>query len=470
MPGWRRRPWLFGLVLAVLAVAAGAVVRQFNYTAGHPYTDDASVKGDTVPISARVAGRVATVLVEEHGAVTRGQVLLTLDPTDAQIHVEQAVAALQAARARVQQARAALDAQGHQSAGALAQAHAGVGVASARRSQSSTAAALQERQFTAELAQAEAVLRTAEAQLVTANAQEAAVSAEVATAAANAAAAQAALSRAQQDYARARELADQGAVAIQQIDAARAAYDTAQAQMAAARAVQHTVVERQRAAQAQVIALQAGVAQARARVELAQANHAQLRIREEDVAAAVAQEEQARATLRTAAGGRDLVRVRAADLAAAEAAVAQAAAQLSAARRELQNMVINAPADGVVAQVAVRPGQLIQVGQPVLVLVLTNQRWVVAYFKETQIARMRAGQRASVRVDALRRTFRGHVMSIGSATGATFSLLPPENASGNFVKVVQRVPVRIALDDVPEHPLQLGLSVEVEVDTETSPP
>jgi membrane fusion protein (multidrug efflux system) len=445
-------------------------VRKFEYAAAHPYTDDASIKGDTIPISAKVAGRVAKVHVEEHAAVARGQVLLALDPTDSQIRVDQAAAALQAARARVLQARAALDAQEHQSAGALAQAQAGVGVASARRAQSRTAATLQERQLTAEIAQAEAALRTAEAQLVTARAQEAAAAAEEMTAAANAAAAQATLNRANQDYARFRALADQGAVAVQQIEAAKAAYETAQAQLAAARAVQHTATERRRAAHSQVIALQAGVQQARARLELVNANRAQLQMREEDITAAVAQEDQARASLRAAAGGRDLVRVRAADVAAAEAAAAQAAAQLAAARQELRNTVIVAPAQGTVTQISVQPGQLIQIGQPVFVLVPDDRRWVVAHFKETQIERMRVGQPATVRVDALRRTFRGHVLSIGSATGSTFSLLPPENASGNFVKVVQRVPVRIALDEGPQQPLQLGLSVEVEVNTDDATP
>ncbi|HEX9244824.1 MAG TPA: HlyD family secretion protein, partial [bacterium] len=98
-------------------------------------------------------------------------------------------------------------------------------------------------------------------------------------------------------------------------------------------------------------------------------------------------------------------------------------------------------------------------------LVFSTRRWVEANFKETQLKNVRVGQPAAIRVDLLRRSFPGHVERLGPATGAALSLLPPQNATGNFTKVVQRVPVRIAIDDVSNQNLQVGLSVEVTVDT-----
>jgi membrane fusion protein (multidrug efflux system) len=119
-----------------------------------------------------------------------------------------------------------------------------------------------------------------------------------------------------------------------------------------------------------------------------------------------------------------------------------------------------------VSQLNVKPGQIVQPGQPLMALVPLQEIWITANFKETQLAEMRPGQRAEVEVDAYGgRTYPAHVESLAPATGARFSLLPPENASGNYVKVVQRVPVRIALDggQDPSEPLRPGMSVTVTV-------
>jgi membrane fusion protein (multidrug efflux system) len=124
--------------------------------------------------------------------------------------------------------------------------------------------------------------------------------------------------------------------------------------------------------------------------------------------------------------------------------------------------VVKAPARGIVSRKGINPGQVVQTGQPLLALVQIDDLWVTANFKETQLADLRAGQRATITVDALGgREFKGKVDSIAGATGARFSLLPPENATGNFVKIVQRVPVKIALDpgQDPDHLLRPGMSV-----------
>jgi membrane fusion protein (multidrug efflux system) len=146
----------------------------------------------------------------------------------------------------------------------------------------------------------------------------------------------------------------------------------------------------------------------------------------------------------------------------AQARVQQAKATLAQAELNLQYTVVKAPARGVVSKKSVNPGQVVQAGQPLMSLVQTDDVWITANFKETQLDEMRPGQRVVVSVDAYGgRTFQGKVDSIAAATGARFSLLPPENATGNFVKVVQRVPVKIVLDQGqdPEHLLRPGMSV-----------
>lgn len=150
-----------------------------------------------------------------------------------------------------------------------------------------------------------------------------------------------------------------------------------------------------------------------------------------------------------------------AELAHARVKVDEAALEL--AQLQLTYTKILAPEDGVVSRVSAQPGQWIQVGQPIAELV-PDRTYIVANYKETQVGRMRPGQPAIVHVDAFPGVeLVGRVESISGGTGARFSLLPPDNATGNFVKVVQRVPVRIAWTQPPALPLNAGLSVDVTV-------
>jgi membrane fusion protein (multidrug efflux system) len=127
----------------------------------------------------------------------------------------------------------------------------------------------------------------------------------------------------------------------------------------------------------------------------------------------------------------------------------------------LEYTTVRAPVSGIVSKKSVQPGQVIQSGQPLVALVPLQNMWVVANFKETQLKKMRPGQSAKVHVDAYGRDYNARVDSFGGATAARFSLLPPENATGNYVKVVQRVPVKIVFekDQDPEHMLRPGMSV-----------
>ena len=168
---------------------------------------------------------------------------------------------------------------------------------------------------------------------------------------------------------------------------------------------------------------------------------------------------------------------RAADaaLAAAQAALLGADARVAAARAARDQAALNlsytritAPAEGVVSKKSVELGQLVQPGQPLMSLVPLSDVWVTANLKETQTANITPGDPADFTVDAYGgRHFSGHVESLAPATGAKFSLLPPDNATGNFTKVVQRIPVRIRLDSKndPARPLRPGMSVNVTVTT-----
>ena len=153
---------------------------------------------------------------------------------------------------------------------------------------------------------------------------------------------------------------------------------------------------------------------------------------------------------------------------AAEAETEKAAAILQQAQLNLQYTTIVAPISGIVGQRSVQPGQNVAPGQQLMTIIpLESQNiWVTANFKETQLKYMRPGQPVKIYVDTYGRTYNGHVLNIAGATGARYSLLPPENATGNYVKVVQRIPVKIVFDkgQDPQHLLRLGMSVEPDVE------
>jgi membrane fusion protein (multidrug efflux system) len=158
----------------------------------------------------------------------------------------------------------------------------------------------------------------------------------------------------------------------------------------------------------------------------------------------------------------------AAGLTGAEARVAASRAARDQAALNLSYTKVVAPTDGVVSKKTVEVGQLVQVGQPLMAVVPLDDVWVVANLKETEVRDVTPGDRAEITVDAYPgRKFRGRVESLSPASGARFSLLPPDNATGNFTKVVQRIPVKIALDGPadPKHPLRPGMSVEAVVTT-----
>jgi membrane fusion protein (multidrug efflux system) len=267
---------------------------------------------------------------------------------------------------------------------------------------------------------------TAKAQFSGSNVAVAGADAQVAAAKASMARAEAESRKADLDLNRAKELRAANAVPQERLDNAQAGSDAAKAALLAAQAQLAAAVESRHAAESRV-------AEAKGRLDQSSPIDAQ-------IAAARAN----------------------ADL--AHARVQAAEAQLELAKNQNSYTKVLAPADGVVSRLTVHEGQLLQPGQALAELVPSGT-YVVANFKETQLGRIREGQSVTVKVDAFPgQKLKGKVESLSGGTGARFSLLPPDNASGNYVKVVQRVPVRIAWDGPSsELPLRAGLSAEVTV-------
>src|SRR5260370_470460 len=184
--------------------------------------------------------------------------------------------------------------------------------------------------------------------------------------------------------------------------------------------------------------------------------------------AAKARVEQARAGVASAHADVKQVSMRTADAQAKLAKVEQARAAVEAAELNLSYTEITAPVDGVATHKQVEPGQIVQAGQGLFVVVPLQNAWVTSNFKETQLRDMKAGQMAEVKVDTYGQEFSGRVDSIAGATGAVLSLLPPGNATGNYVKVVQRIPVKIVLDPIPAEKavLRPGMNVDATVVTD----
>ena len=367
-------------------------------------TDDATVDGHIVPISPRVSGRILQVLVDDNQHVEPGQALVTLDPSDYQ--------------ARVDQAKAALDA-------AIAKAHAAqvtVPLTQATTSSGTTSAA-------AKVAAAQADARAAQV------AAEQAATSAVKTAEAGVAQAEADNRKAQADLRRMQPLAAKQEISRLQLDSYVAAAQVAAAQLNSARQQLNAARQSAENARAAAEAATSRVAQARAELQQSKANQQQ-------------------------------VNVTAADAKSAQAAIEQARANLQAATLDLGYTTIPASVTGVVTDKTAEPGQVVQPGQALMSLVPLHDVWVTANFKETQLAHVRPGQRAEVHVDTYGQTVVGRVDSIAGATGAITSLLPPENATGNFVKVVQRIPVKIVFDKLPGGiTLRPGMNVEATIIT-----
>ena len=428
-PLYKRPAFLIAAVI-VLLVAAVFGVRYWLYARSHESTDDAFIDAHVTPVSPKVSGYIAKVHVKSNQQVKKGDLLVEIDPRDYEAKLDQAKAQLAAGEARLKEAqtgveltRANTKANVQQASGTVQQARAGVEM------QRAGAAAERTR-----VTQASAAINSAQANLQQAQAQVEAAQAE--------------LVRAQADVARYQELYSKDEVSKQRLDQAIATARTAEAQTEAAK---------QRAAAA---ASQVSESQAAQRTASETARRAEVQI-----GAAQAQVQEAQGKLAAANTAPQQVAASQAQAQTASASLEQLRAAVAQAEIDLSYTKLFAPDDGRVTNKSVEDGALVQSGQPLMAIV-PGDVWVTANFKENQIGKMRPGQSVEITVDAYPdKVFKGHVDSIQAGTGARFSLLPPENATGNYVKVVQRVPVKIVFDEPPDpsHLLAPGMSVQPEV-------
>ena len=389
------------VILALLVVAALASIPVYSYYDVRESTDDAEVDGHLIPVSSRVSGTIAEVLVRDNEHVKAGQMLVKLDPADYDV--------------------------------ALAQARAQLATAQANTAESGVNVPLTNINTLSQIDTSKT--QVDEARAAVNSAQQAAnqAQANIGSAKATLEARQADFERAQKDLARYKDLVSKDEISKQEYDAAEAAARATAANVEAAKA-NVTVAQRT------FDKATADLGQAKARLQTAQVleqQSAQSRPKQQEASQARFQE--------------------------AQAQVQQRDANVKQAELNLNYTQIKAPADGIVSKKSAEPGMQLAAGQEIMAIVPLDDVWVTANFKETQLKRMHIGQKVEIEVDTYGKShkYTGHIDSIAAASGGKFSLLPAENATGNYVKVVQRVPVKIVLDpgQNDDHRLLPGMSV-----------
>jgi len=381
----KKAPVVFGGLIGAAVVIAGVV---YFTRLGKESTDDAQVEAHVANVSARIAGQVKRVLVEDNQPVKKGDVIVELDDRDQQVRVLSARADLAAAQAQLRQAQTQLALTDKTAKANLAVAKGGI-------------------------AQAAAVTGSTQAMIDQAKADV------------SAAESRKQLTKLDRD--RYEKMLAGGAVAKAEVDARVAADTQADAQLA----------------------------QAKARLTTALANRSN----------SSGTAESAEGKLLAASTVDEQLESAKAQVALQEARVAQSQAALDRAQLELDYTKVKAEISGSLARRSVEPGQMVGPDRPLAAIVDLDDTWVVANLKETQLQDVKPGQSVDVSIDTFSGELHGKVDSIAAGTGSRFSLLPPDNASGNFIKVTQRVPVKIKLDDRAGKLLRPGMSADVTIHT-----
>jgi membrane fusion protein (multidrug efflux system) len=400
-PDPRKKRTVRFVLLALLVVALIVAIPIYAYYSVRENTDDAQVDGHVIPISPRITGTVLEVLVNDNQLVKAGQPLVKLDPADYDVTVAQAEAQLASAEANT------------------TESSVNVPLTNINTRSQVSSSSTQVDEARASVVAAQQGVNTARAKVASANGDLAGKQAD--------------LVKAQKDLVRYKDLVSKDEISKQDYDSALAAEQAAAADVDSSKA--------------DVTAAQHALEQASAQVSVAQAR----------LATAMVQRRQSE---ETRPGQQQVSEARHKQ---AEAMVKQAQANLAQAKLNAGYTTILAPVTGVVSRKSAEPGMQISPGQQIMAIVPLDDVWVTANFKETQLRKMQAGQKVEIEVDTYgsSRKYRGHIDSLAAASGAKFSLLPPENATGNYVKVVQRVPVKILLEpgENRDHNLFPGMSV-----------
>lgn len=426
----KRRKLPFYIVGSILLVVAVAGLIYWAYTRQFEYTDDAFISGQIVQISPKISAYVSRVLVKENQFVKKGDLLIELNAADLEARLEQAKSQLRAAQAQHTRARAQTDLTRTTAHATQFQALSNVQTAKGNITESGLSAEAK----LSEIRQAESAVKIERANL----AQE---RARIPQAESN-------LRLAQIEYDRSLSLYNSGTVSRQSFETAENALQRAKADLNAVKSQAAAAESRIDEAEAKVV-----TARNNYKLSLAQVNSSRSAV------------DESIGRLRDANAAPERIAVDQSAIGTAEAVVEQAEAAVHGAELELSWTKIFAPEDGFVTRKNVQEGQLVQPGAFLMAISQTDV-WVVANFKETQLERMSIGQPVDIKVDAFPgRTFHGRIDSFQAGTGSAFSVLPSQNASGNFLKVVQRVPVKIVFDEKPEdvHLLVPGMSVQPRV-------
>jgi membrane fusion protein (multidrug efflux system) len=495
----------FGIIAAAAGLFFGG--RYYLWSQTHVATDDAYVTGNIVMVSPTVGGTLSQLMVAEGDPVTAGQVVAILDDTAQRAALQSAESALLVAKGNVRQAEAQLTLQKASDVAAMAKAQATTEVsltkvkaaeAGVRASSDETSTRIATLKASvaaseASAAQALAGLTGGKNQADAAKASAITAAAGVRSATANLAAmkaripsAEAELQRAERDHGRFVQLFAKQAVTRQQLEgmadavtreraalnALREQVRLATAQVDAAESQAIEAKERAAAAEAQVKVLDAAVRTAQSAIavtrgQLATAVAGQRRVDVDKVGVQTARSsaEISDAEAQIVEAGMGQQAVRAVALATANDAVRTAEAGVATAKEMLKRTVLRAAQSGVVLKKTANVGASIVPGQTILTISQGDALWITANFKETQVRDIHIGQPVDIQVDALPSgKVAGVIAGIGTATGATTAMLPPDNASGNFTKVVQRIPVRIAITKSAPG-IRMGMSTTTTIDT-----
>lgn len=422
-----RSKLLFIIIGAVILVGAISGLIYWLNARNYESTDDAFIDGDVIRISPKISAYITKIYAKSNQPVKKGDLLVELDTRDYEAKLEQAKAQFRAAQAQREQSQAQVNLTRATTNASQTQARSNVQTTQKNVDQTRSAADAKASQ----IRQAQNAVKTAQANY----AQTKALGPQVA----------ANFELAQKEYNRRLVLFNNGDISKQSLDQATNALQTARAEADAA--------------QKQLIAAQSRVGEAQANVSVAQNNYQQS-LAQIDVTRSQVGESIGR--LQDANAAPERIDVSQTQVGNAEASIAQAEAAVHQAELELSYTKIYAPDDGIVTGKTIEVGQIVQAGTPLMAISQSDEVWIVANFKETQLELMRVGQPVDIEVDAYpSQTFHGKVESFQAGTGSRFSLLPAENATGNYVKVVQRIPVKIVFDEQPDniHLLAPGMSV-----------
>ena len=400
--------WGIVLPLIILVVAGGGYfgVQWWIYAVHHVSTDDARVKGRLITISSQVSGRLISVPIEDGQRIKKGDLLAQLQPDAYRAKVALREAALEAVQSQLANAETDLDLGRRLTEGHIERSDAVLGASRSQLVEAKRAAALESQRIKANLREKEAAVEEVKAQLSGAKVN---------------------LDKAAADLQRAKQLFQDGIIATEQRERMVALYDQARARYESS---------------------QEALNKSFALLELAKAEGQRVQLLLDNVRTQRRKVRESKALKTLAVAERQRSRMKAAMVKNLRAKVKEAEAQLTLARIGLEETRIFSPIDGVVSQAIADPGEHVQPGQPIAIINDPQDVWIEANIEETEIRDIRVGQPVEIDVDAYpHQKFQGKVWKIGAATRSEFAIIPAGSASAHFIKVTQRLPVKITTDN-----------------------